>query len=185
MRLLSLCLTLCKRNNPYCEARYTSHSLHTISEYNVYTRSHFGMDTLCFHLLTLSGAQLDFDGGSNTTVWQLKGLIKKRLGVPRRMQKLFDGTCELGNQANLPGVERPLTLALVHSSACRVCEDCSLRFCSGCFSACYCSEECQIKDWTIHRHHCGHIKLNSFSPVFPTHHRSCLQPFCFYSLGFW
>ena len=112
-------------------------------------------------------------------------LVKERLGVPRRLQKVFDGTSELANHAILARGDSALTLALVDCSACRVCEELSLKFCSGCFSACYCSEECQIKDWTIHRHHCGHIKLNSFSPVFPTHHRSCLQPFCFYSLGFW
>ena len=157
MRLLSLCLTLCKRNNPYCEAGYTSHSLHTISEYNVYTRSHFGMDTLCFHLLTLSGAQLDFDGGSNTTVWQLKGLIKKRLGVPRRLQRLYDGEFELANHATLPGVDSALSLALMPSGACLVCEQFSNRFCSRCFSACYCSEQCQLTDWRAHRRTCTAI----------------------------
>ena len=126
------------------------------SSVKICMRSHFGMisQNLTLRVHTMSGDQLCFDGYSSTTVWQLKGLIKKRLGVPRRMQKLFDGTCELGNQANLPGVEGPLTLALVHSSACRVCEECSLRFCSGCFSACYCSKACQLKDWSMHRHHC-------------------------------
>ena len=161
---------------------------HRVREYYVskYARSQFGMNTRYLRVHTLSGNQLCFDVcESDTTVWQIKGLVKERWGVPRRLQKVFDGTSELANHAILARGDSALTLALVDSSACRVCEELSLKFCSGCFSACYCSEECQTKDWTIHRHHCGHIKLNSFSPVFPTHHRSCLQPFCFYSLGFW
>ena len=118
---------------------------------------------LSLRVHTMSGDQLCFDGGSDTTVWQLKGLIKKRLGVPRRLQRLCDGDVELANHATLPGVDSALTLALMHTSACRVCEECSLRFCSGCFSACYCSEACQLKDWALHRHHCDRRHIVSIS----------------------
>ena len=133
--------------------------LHVISEYYVYTRSRFGMDTLCFHVHTFSGTQLCFHGGSNTTAWQLKGLVKKRLGVPRRMQRLCDGERELANHATLPDTENALTLALMHSSACQVCEQLASRFCSKCFSACYCSKDCQLTDWREHRRTCTAISI--------------------------
>ena len=117
-------------------------------------RSHFGMETLSLRVHTMSGDQLCFDGFSSATVWQLKGLIKKRLGVPRRLQRLCDGEFELANHATLPGVDSALTLALMPSGACLVCEQFSIRFCSKCFSACYCSEQCQLTDWRAHRRTC-------------------------------
>ena len=106
---------------------------------------------------TLSGDQYCFDGYAPQTIWQLKGLIKERLGVARRMQKVFDGTCELANNyalshATIDG--NALTVALANDSECKVCNEISIRFCSGCFSACYCSEACQLKDWIVHRRYC-------------------------------
>ena len=136
----------------------------------VSSRSHFGMTSAIvnFRVQTMSGDQLSFeDNESGTTVWRLKGLIKERLGVPRRLQKLFDGKHELANCETLACVDNVLTIVLMYSSMCRICNQCCRRFCSGCFSACYCSEECQLKDWAMHRHHCG---TRESQPGYKIHH---------------
>ena len=110
---------------------------------------------MSLRVYTLSGGQLCLDGCEPRTIWQLKGLIKERLGVARRLQRIFDGTCELANNYTLLSrADSALTVAVANDRECRVCEHVSRRFCSGCFSACYCSEQCQMKDWIVHRPQC-------------------------------
>jgi len=44
----------------------------------------------------------------------------------------------------------------ISQNCCWYCssEKCKLKRCNGCFNACYCSVECQTKDWVLHRREC-------------------------------
>ena len=117
-------------------------------------RSHFGMSSSRTNVYTLSGACLPIDESNGTlTVWQAKRSIKLILGVPRRLQRLMEGTRVLGNHEEIRQ-ERTLTLVTL-SNSCHVCGMVgTVKSCSRCFSVCYCSESCQVCDWKRHKLQC-------------------------------
>ena len=104
------------------------------------------------YLYTLADAPLCLQ--SMGTIWQLKLQIKQELGVPRRLQRLFNKTREVANCENVRD-DRVLTLAITNS--CYICGTESTRSCSRCFSACYCCVQCQILDWGRHKSDCNPV----------------------------
>ena len=68
----------------------------------------------------LSGKTLSFDVASISTVWHLKRLVKRTIDVPKRRQRLLDGTRELTNHSPLNGSHHRLTLVIVNAT-CQVC----------------------------------------------------------------
>ena len=106
----------------------------------------------------LSGKSLSLKLGSDVvTVWNVKGLVKRAIGVPRRQQHLFNDTRKLTNHSafnDLAGM-RQLTLVIVQDR-CQFCADetHSSRVCGGCRITPYCSEACQRYDWRRHKATC-------------------------------
>ena len=47
---------------------------------------------------------------------------------------------------------------------CVICNKEGAKLCQGCHSACYCSKECQTKDWSTHKLLCSKIKDGSHEP---------------------
>ena len=104
---------------------------------------------------TLSGASLSVDGNGALTVWEVKRSIKESIGVPRRQQRLVEGTRVLGNHEV---IRHECTLTLTLSSTCHVCGLDATKSCSRCFSVCDCSESCQGSDCKGHKLQCVAIE---------------------------
>ena len=84
-------------------------------------------------------------------------MIKIAIDVPKRQQRLLDGTRELSSHSPIScaGGSHQLTLIIVDTT-CHVCnaETSSPRVCGGCYNVFYCSEACQRDDWQRHKEEC-------------------------------
>ena len=121
-------------------------------------RSHFSMNGVECVVQLLSGESVSLSLSSDVaTAWQLKGVIKRAVGVPRRQQVLLEGTQELFNHSPINAHKGmcELTLAITED----VCQYCAAAIsdpavCSGCRMTSYCSEVCQRHDWRRHKAGC-------------------------------
>ena len=93
-----------------------------------------------------------------TTIWQLQRNIRALRGIPRKLQRML-----VGERMAAPGdtlasfAADPLTVTVVHSEpSCAHCgtRSLSLRRCSRCNDAYYCSPICQSFDWREHQLTC-------------------------------
>ena len=114
------------------------------------------MTSCVVHLV--SGKTLSFNIASVATVWHLKKMIKIAIDVPKRQQRLLDGTRELSSHSPISCAagSHQLTLIIVDTT-CQVCnaETSTPRVCGGCYNVFYCSEACQRDDWQRHRDECA------------------------------
>ena len=114
-------------------------------------------DVVCV-VQCLSGNSVSLNLSSDVaTVWQLKSLVKRAVDVPRRQQRVFEGTRELLNHSpiNARTYMHGLTLVIVEDR-CQWCNDVTNNHCvcSGCRITSYCSEACQRHDWRRHKAAC-------------------------------
>ena len=114
-------------------------------------------DVVC-RVQRLSGSSVSINLSPDVaTVWQVKSLVKRAVDVPRRRQRLFQGTRELLNHSPIKarsGIDG-LTLVVVEDR-CQWCNDEANKrcVCSGCRITSYCSEACQQHDWKRHKAVC-------------------------------
>ena len=139
--------------------RPLKHSRHTRHELSVLgTRSHFTMTGVLCVVQLLSGKNVSFSLSSDVvTVWQLKGAVKRLVGVPRRKQVLLEGGQELFNHnpINAHTGTFGVTLIIIEDK----CKYCAAVIgnpcvCSGCRVTSYCAEACQRHDWRRHKSTC-------------------------------
>ena len=94
----------------------------------------------------------------DTTIWQLKELVRALRCIPRRMQRMLAGERLVAAGDTLASFAvDPLTVTVVQSEpSCAHCgtRNLTLRRCSSCSDAYYCGQLCQSFDWREHQLTC-------------------------------
>ena len=122
------------------------------------TRSHFTMTGVECIVQLLSGKNISLSLSSDVvTVWQLKSVVKRVVGVPRRKQVLLEGGQELNNHNPINAHTGTFVVTLIIiEDRCKYCaavigDPC---ICGGCRVTSYCAEACQRHDWRRHKATC-------------------------------
>ena len=95
----------------------------------------------------------------DTTIWQLKKLVKGLRGIPTRMQLILVGNRLAAAGETLASFAAdPVNVTVVQSEP--SCANCgvrklTLRRCSSCNDAYYCGQLCQSFDWQSHQLTCS------------------------------
>ena len=120
------------------------------------------------HASGLAGEELCcVDASSNWTCWKVKGAIKIATGIRRREQRLIYKDALVHSQQTLASffaAASSVDVTLVRiSCACHLCGREQVKLCSGCLDICYCSAECQRRDWRRHRREDRCCKIGELS----------------------
>ena len=95
---------------------------------------------------------------SDTTIWQLKKLVRALRCIPRRVQRMLVGQRLVAAGETLASFSvDPLTVTVVQSEpSCAHCgiRNMTLRRCSSCNNVYYCGQLCQSFDWQGHQVTC-------------------------------
>ena len=111
------------------------------------------------HVCGVFGPLCDVTVPLNSNFWQVKGMLKCILGIPKRSQTLIVGAKVVTARELVDSFCTEHTCyvhLLVLPPKCRACRNTQhLKMCSSCKTVWYCSASCQQSDWKKHRPECS------------------------------